>query len=105
MEKLPAWARHDRGVWMLEVHVQPGARVSAIVGDHGGRLKIKISAPPADNAANEALMEFIARVAAVPKSRVRLVRGQSSRLKTLAVERPTLGFLDLLTTRKDSPAP
>jgi uncharacterized protein (TIGR00251 family) len=92
MENLPAWARQDRGVWLLDIHVQPGARISAVVGEHGGRLKIKISAQPADNAANEALMEFIAKAAAVPRSRVKLIRGQSSRLKTLAVECPDPGL-------------
>lgn len=99
MEELPTWARRDRGVWFLDIHVQPGARMSAIVGEHGDRLKIKISAPPADNAANEALIEFIANAADVPQSRVKLIRGQSSRLKTLAVESPSPGFLDLLTRR------
>ncbi len=104
MEKLPVWARHDLEVWLLEIHVQPGARTSEIVGQHGDRLKIKISAPPADNAANEALIEFIAKAAGVPKSRVKLIRGQSSRLKTLAVEDPQRGFLDLLVTERNLPA-
>ena len=99
MEKLPAWARQDRVGWLLDIHVQPGARISAIVGEHGKRLKIKISAPPADNAANEALIEFIARAAGVPKSRVKLIRGQTSRFKTLAVENPPYGFLHRLTGR------
>lgn len=105
METLPAWARQDRGVWLLDIHVHPGARISEIVGQHGDRLKIKISAPPADNAANEALIEFIAKAAAVPRSRVKLIRGQSSRLKTLAVEDPPAGFLHLLTGRRDNPGP
>jgi uncharacterized protein (TIGR00251 family) len=99
MDTLPPWARQDRGVWLLDIHVQPGARISAVVGEHGGRLKIKISAPPADNAANEALMEFIAKAAAVPRSRVKLIRGQSSRLKTLAVECPDSGLPQHLLTR------
>ncbi len=104
MENLPVWARHDQDMWLLEIHVQPGAKTSEIVGQHGDRLKIKIAAPPADNAANEALIEFIAKTAGVPKSRVKLIRGQSSRLKTLAVEDPQRRFLELLTTSRDLPA-
>jgi uncharacterized protein (TIGR00251 family) len=99
METRPVWACHDRDVWLLEIHVQPGARVSEIVGQHGDRLKIKISAPPADNAANEALIEFIAKAVGLPKSRVRLIRGQSSRLKTLAVQCPDPGLPQQLLTR------
>ena len=105
MEKLPAWARHDRGVCLLEIHVQPGARISEIVGQHGDRLKIRIAAPAADNAANQALIEFVAKAAGVPRSQVKLIRGQSSRLKTLAVEGPSKVFLGLLATRMEHPAP
>jgi uncharacterized protein len=100
---MPVWARFDRGTWILDIHVQPGAKTSEVVGEHGDRLKIKISAPPADNAANEALIEFIAKTAGVPKSRVKLIRGQTHRLKTLGIDVPEPGFIEkLLTTRKPS---
>jgi hypothetical protein len=103
---MPAWARFSQGVWTLQIHVQPGAKSSEVIGEHGDRLKIKISAPPADNAANEALIEFIARTAGVPKSRVKLVRGQTSRLKTLEVEAQEGQFIEkLLTTIKKRFAP
>ncbi|MGA7179021.1 MAG: DUF167 domain-containing protein [Thiobacillaceae bacterium] len=95
---MPAWARFSQGVWVLDVHVQPGAKTSEVVGEHGARLKVKISAPPADNAANEALIEFIAKTAGVPKSRVKLIRGQSSRLKTLAVEALEARLIEKLLT-------
>ena len=90
---------------MLDIHVQPGARVSEIVVEHGARLKIKISAPAADNAANEALLDLIAKLAAVPKSRVKLVRGQSSRMKCLAVDRPSPAFVHWITGARDAPFP
>jgi len=103
---MPVWARFCHGVWMLEIHVQPGAKTSEVAGEHGDRLKIKISAPPADNAANEALIEFIAKTAGVPKSRVKLVRGHASRLKTLEVETQQGQFIEkLLTTTKKRLAP
>jgi uncharacterized protein len=95
---MPAWARFSHGVWTLEIHVQPGAKSSEVAGEHGDRLKIKISAPPADNAANKALIEFIAETAGIPKSRVKLVRGQSSRLKTLEVEVQGGQFIEKLLT-------
>lgn len=81
----PVWARRDGAEWLLELHVQPGAKVTAAVGEHGGRLKLKISAPPVDNKANTHLLAWLARQLGVPKSAVRLVRGESSRQKTVAV--------------------
>jgi len=84
-EPIPLWARRDAAGWLLELHVQPGAKRTAAVGEHGGRLKLKIAAPPVDNKANAHLLTWLAAQLGVPKSAVRLVRGESSRQKTVAV--------------------
>ncbi len=55
------------------------------MGLHNGRLKIKISAPPVDGKANQALIEFIAKALGVSKSKVEIVKGHSSKLKTLKI--------------------
>jgi len=83
---LPAWieARSD-GV-VIALHVQPGARRTAIVGLHGDRLKVAVSAPPADGRANAALLEFLAERLAIPKSSLRLFSGAGSREKRVAVD-------------------
>ena len=81
----PGWARRDGNGWLLDLHVQPGAKVTAAVGEHGGRLKLKIAAPPVDNKANAHLLAWMAAQLGVPKSSVRLVRGETSRQKTVAV--------------------
>jgi hypothetical protein len=81
----PVWARRDGEAWLLELHVQPGAKVTAAAGEHGGRLKLKIAAPPVDNKANTHLLAWLAAQFGVPRSAVRLVRGDSSRQKTVAV--------------------
>jgi uncharacterized protein (TIGR00251 family) len=83
--EIPAWARRDGAEWLLELHVQPGAKVTAAMGEHGGRLKLKIAAPPVDNKANAHLLAWLAAQWGVPKSAVRLVRGETSRQKTVAV--------------------
>jgi uncharacterized protein len=44
----------------LEVVVQPRAGRSEVLGEHDGRLKVRIAAPPVDGAANDALVRFIA---------------------------------------------
>jgi hypothetical protein len=81
----PVWGRRDGNDWLLELHVQPGAKVSAVVGEHDGRLKLKIAAPAVDNKANAHLLTWLAAQLGVPKSAVRLIRGESSRKKTVAV--------------------
>lgn len=81
----PVWARRDGADWLLDLHVQPGAKTTEAVGEHGGRLKLKIAAPPVDNKANAHLLAWLAAQLGVPKSAVRLVRGETSRQKTVAV--------------------
>lgn len=85
--ELPAWVRRDAAhdAWLLDLHVQPGARSSGSCGEHDGRLKLKVAAPPVDNRANGVLREWVAACLGVPNSAVRLLRGETSRRKTLAV--------------------
>ena len=51
----------------------------------GDELKIKITAPPVDSAANEALVKFLAEVLDCPRQSVQLARGASSRHKVIAI--------------------
>ena len=71
------------------MHVQPRASRSEIVGLHGDAIKIRLAAPPVDGAANEALVELVARSLDVTRSAVRIVGGASSRAKTVEVEGTT----------------
>ena len=70
----------------IDVYVQPRASITAVVGHHDGRIKIKLKAPPVDGAANAALVAFVAERLGIPKQRVRLVAGQSSRRKVLEID-------------------
>ena len=56
--------------------------------DPGGRpyLKVRVNSPPVDGEANAALEAFVARALKLPKSAVRVVSGQTARLKTLEIE-------------------
>ncbi|MDP1864369.1 MAG: DUF167 domain-containing protein [Thiobacillus sp.] len=85
MNRPPVWARRHSGEWRLDLHVQPAARVTAVVGEHGGRLKLKIAAPAVDNKANAHLLAWLAAQWRVPQSGVRLVSGETSRQKTVVV--------------------
>jgi uncharacterized protein (TIGR00251 family) len=70
----------------IEVRVIPRARRDEIAGERGGRLLIRLTAPPVDGAANAALCRLVARVAGVPARRVSIVRGKTSRDKSVRVE-------------------
>lgn len=70
---------------MLAVHAQPGARRAAVVGEHGGRLKIALTAPPLEGRANAALIKFLAERLGVPRATIELVAGETSREKRFAV--------------------
>jgi len=67
----------------LSVKLQPRASANEICAPLGGELKIKVTAPPVDAAANEALVKLLAEKLACARNRVELVRGHTSRHKTL----------------------
>jgi uncharacterized protein (TIGR00251 family) len=68
--------------------VQPGARRPGIVGPLGDALKVRVTAPADAGKANDELVRFVATWLDVPRSSVRLVRGASSRSKTVEVQHP-----------------
>jgi len=67
----------------IDVLIRPRSSRDEIVGMHEGRLKIKISAPPVDGKANERLTEVLSKAFRVSKSNVEIIRGKSSKLKTV----------------------
>jgi uncharacterized protein (TIGR00251 family) len=70
----------------LSVKVQPRAARNQIAGALGSELKIKIAAPPVDAAANEALARFLADALDCRRCSVRIVRGHTSRHKTVLLQ-------------------
>lgn len=69
----------------LAVRVHPGAKKNNVAGLHAGAVKISLTAPPVDGRANEALIEFIAELVRIPRARVSLVSGATSRMKVLRI--------------------
>ena len=70
----------------FSVHVQPRARRNEIAGLHGVAVHVRVTAPPAEGAANQALIALLAKRLSVPKSAIRLVAGVSSRDKVIEVQ-------------------
>lgn len=73
------------GAHRLEVRVQPRASRDEIVGWRSGRLLVRVTAPPVDDRANEALCRLVAKRAGVARSAVRVIRGSRSRDKLLEI--------------------
>jgi uncharacterized protein (TIGR00251 family) len=69
----------------LAVRVTPRAARERVVGRHGGSLKVQVSAPPVDGAANQAVIALLARWLELPRRAFTIVSGHSSRDKIIAV--------------------
>jgi uncharacterized protein len=69
----------------LHLLIQPRASTNAVVGVHDGRIKIRLTAPPVEGAANEALIGFLAGTLDVSRSALELVAGHTGRRKTVVV--------------------
>lgn len=69
----------------LELVVQPRASRSKLVGEHDGRLKVQIAAPPVDGEANAEVIAFFSALFQVPKRQVELVSGEASKRKRIRV--------------------
>lgn len=77
------WLRAaDGGVEML-LHIQPGASHCEISGLHGDALKVRIAARAVEGAANDALIDFLARSLGLARKEVRILRGEKSRRKAV----------------------
>lgn len=70
----------------IAVRVQPRASRNRVEGVHGGRVKIRLTAPPVEGAANKALVAFLADVLDVPKRSIAIVQGHRGREKVVEVE-------------------
>jgi hypothetical protein len=68
------------------VKVHPRARRSAVTGRLGDAWKLDLTAPPAEGKANDECVRLLAEVAGVPRARVHIVTGLTSRTKVVEIE-------------------
>lgn len=73
---------------ILHCHLQPKAATDDIVGIHGHRLKLRITAPPVDGKANHHLIQWFSKLFKVPKSHIEILQGELGRQKTLRIRTP-----------------
>jgi len=79
------YRRAADGVISISVHAQPGAKRTEVAGLHGKALKIRIAAPPLEDRANEALIEFVAAKLGVARRDVTIASGGKSREKRVEI--------------------
>ena len=74
----------EKGAY-ISILVQPRASKSRMMGWHNGWLKLALTAPPVDGAANKAVIEFFSKLLKLPKSAVSITAGETSRQKTIFI--------------------
>jgi uncharacterized protein (TIGR00251 family) len=79
------WKETPEGV-MIPIKVVPKASRSEIVGWENEELKVRLAAVPEKGEANEELLRFLAKFFGVPKGAVKLIKGETSRHKTVKIE-------------------
>ena len=88
--------RESQGEVVFAVRVQPRASRDAVDGVREGALRIRLTAPPVEGEANEALVRFLAARLQVPKSAVRILSGERGRVKRIAVRGVTAAAVESL---------
>ena len=81
----PFLKAHPEGT-LLAIKVIPRASKNEIGEPLGAELKIKVTAPPVDSAANRAVIEFLADALNTSKSNITLIRGETARHKTILIK-------------------
>jgi uncharacterized protein (TIGR00251 family) len=85
---------------LIAVRAQPGARKNAVVGEHGGSLKVAVTAPPEDGRANDAITALLQKWLGLGRSQVELAGGKRSRNKQFLIRGLTPGELHSLLEKK-----
>lgn len=93
-------AQESHGVVRFAVRVTPRASRAAITGVHAGALKVSLTAPPVEGAANAALIELLADALSVPKRAVRIEHGDHNRQKAISIEGVTVAALRALLPKR-----
>ncbi len=81
----PTWLKQTPAGITLNLHCQPGAKQTRVVGLHDGCLKISLQAPAVENKANELLLAWLAKQLKVPQKQIQFVSGQNSRKKRVEI--------------------
>ncbi len=86
--------------YLISIRLQPKASCDEVVGiTEDGNLKIRLTSPPVDGKANEALLKFLSKLLKVPKSKLEITKGLKSRSKTIKVGKDLNPLIKKLTNK------
>jgi uncharacterized protein (TIGR00251 family) len=71
---------------LLKVYLQPKSSKNEIIGSYRDGVKVKVTAPPVEGKANDALRQFLAKALGIAPSQIEILKGHHSREKTLKIE-------------------
>jgi uncharacterized protein len=83
-----SYYRWNDNILILTVRVVPGAQKNVIGEVFDGAIQIRLTALPMDNKANDALIAFLGKAFKMPKSRITIIAGKKSKIKTIALVEP-----------------
>ncbi|MFN2455106.1 MAG: DUF167 domain-containing protein [Pyrinomonadaceae bacterium] len=73
------------GALIFDVRVVPNASRSGVVGERDGALRVHVTAPPVEGAANKELIRYLARLFKVPQRNIETASGHNAKSKTLRI--------------------
>ncbi len=89
MQRLPFLKETPEGV-VIAVRIIPNSAKNSVLGYSEEYLKLKISSPPIENKANKKLTEYLSDIFKIPKSKVRFISGEKSKIKRLLLSGLTI---------------
>lgn len=82
----PNWLKQTPAGIMLNLHCQPGARQTKVLGLYDDCLKIALQAPPLENKANALLVAWLSKQLKVPQKQIQFISGQNNRKKRIEIQ-------------------
>ncbi len=86
MAQPTSYLRPATNGFIVELYIAPRAKLSKVTGLHGGYPKLALAAPPIEGRANEELVRFLSSLLAIPKGSIELLRGATSKRKSLLIQ-------------------
>ena len=72
--------------WLLSVKILPNSSKNEIIKNDDGSIKVKLTAQPIEGKANKVLLEFLSKQFKIPKTSMEIVKGQTSKDKTISIK-------------------
>jgi uncharacterized protein (TIGR00251 family) len=89
--------RRDGERLLFTIRVTPRAPTNAVSGERDGVLLVRVTAPPVEGKANDAVVALLAKALGTPRGAIQVVRGASARTKRISVPRAAEASLHRLT--------